>query len=177
MTCLEAQSNIMAFIDKKLNDDQVTEFVRHVKHCPNCFEELEIHYTLIVGMRELDNNKELSLNFKKDLEDELNRWDNKVRHAKRFKISTFSVVFVAAVIFLFFMYGRILNKVYNIEQRMLKERQGQFYFYEQFEDYLTACDNDIVKMATEVKVPEEKTFYEKIHLYNMTHIDYDEIEE
>ena len=169
MTCLEAQSNIMGFIDKKLPDDKVTDFVRHVKYCPNCMEELEIHYTLIVGMRELDNNKELSLNFKKDLDEELNRWDNKVKNVKRFKMSTFSIVFVAAVIFFFFMYGQILNKVYHIEQRLIKEKQGKYYFYEQFEDYMPVSQRDIVIDSIELNKPVEKTYYEKIHSYNLTH--------
>ena len=98
MTCLEAQSNIMAFVDKKLDDDSTQNFVRHMKHCDNCAEELEIYYTLIVGMRQLDNNEELSHNFKKDLYDELTRIENKAKNAKRFKISTFGIVFTAAVI-------------------------------------------------------------------------------
>ena len=29
MTCLEAQSNIMAFIEKKLPDDVIPDFVKH----------------------------------------------------------------------------------------------------------------------------------------------------
>lgn len=169
MTCLEAQSNIMGFIDKKLPDDKVTEFVRHVKHCPNCMEELEIHYTLIVGMRELDNNKELSTNFKKDLENELNKWDNKVKKVKRFKISTFSVVFVGIVIMFFFIYGQILNKVYGIEQRIIKEKQGMYYFYTCFNDYIPAGEEDLVKKMTEYQVPQEKTFYERVRIYNLIH--------
>ena len=73
MTCLEAQSNIMAFIEKKLPDDVIPDFVKHMRYCKNCREELEIYYTLIVGMHQVDNNQELSQNFAKDLENELNR--------------------------------------------------------------------------------------------------------
>ncbi len=169
MTCLEAQSNIMAFIDKKLPDDKVTEFVRHVKHCPNCMEELEIHYTLIVGMRELDNNKELSTNFKKDLENELNKWDNKVKNVKRFKISTFSVVFIGIVVMFFFVYGQVLNKVYGIEQRIIKEKQGDEYFYNCFNEYIPKPDKDLVKIKLDEQTPREETFYEKVRIYNLTH--------
>ncbi len=172
MTCLEAQSNIMGFIDKKLPDDKVTDFVRHVKHCPNCMEELEIHYTLIVGMRELDNNKELSGNFKKNLNDELNRWDSKVKNVKRFKISTFGVVFVAAVIFVFFMYGQALTKVYSIEQRIIKEKQGNYYFYDNFDAYMSVGDKDIIEIARDKNKPVEKTYYQKIRSYKATHIEY-----
>lgn len=171
MTCLEAQSNIMGFIDKKLPDDRVTEFVRHVKNCPNCMEELEIHYTLIVGMRELDNNKELPSNLKKDLENELNRWDNRVKNVKRFKISTFGIVFVTVVILFFIIYGQILNKVYDIEQRIIKEKQGNYYFYELFDDYMSFDKKDLLIVSREDNKPVEKTYYEKIHVYNITHVD------
>ena len=130
MTCLEAQSNIMAFVEKKLPDDKVTDFVRHMRYCKNCSEELEIYYTLVVGMRQLDNNEELSKDFKEELNKELNRLDHKVKSVKRFKISTFSVVFVVAVVIMFFWYTRILGKVYNIEQSILKQQQGETYFYD-----------------------------------------------
>ena len=162
----------MAFIDEKLPDEKVTNFVRHIKNCPCCFEELEIHYTLIVGMRQLDNNKELSLDFKKDLETELNKIDNKVKNVKRFKISTFSIVFVSIVVFLLFIYGKVLDRVYTIEQNMLKESQGKYYFYDNFQEYIYTEEEDLVKYVTRVEKPKEKTFYEKIHSYNITHIDY-----
>ena len=118
MTCLEAQSNIMAFVEKKLPDDKVTDFVRHMRYCKNCSEELEIYYTLVVGMRQLDNNEELSKDFKEELNKELNRLDHKVKSVKRFKISTFSVVFVVAVVIMFFWYTRILGKVCNREKHI-----------------------------------------------------------
>ena len=114
MTCLEAQSNIMAFLDKKLPDDVTADFVRHMRYCKNCSEELEIYYTLVVGMKQVDNNQELSSNFAQDLERELSRLEHKVRSAKRFKVSTFSIVFVAAIVFLMFLYNQCLGKVYNI---------------------------------------------------------------
>lgn len=170
MTCLEAQSNIMEFIDKKLPDDKITDFVRHMKYCPNCSEELEIYYTLIVGMRQLDNNLELSQNFKKDLNDELARLENKIKKVKRFKISTFSIVFAVFVVIMFLFYNRCLNKVYNIEQVMLKERQGETYFYDYFGEYIGICDENIIEYQKNIAKPAEETFYDKVHFYNLTHI-------
>ena len=56
MNCLEAQSKIMAFIENKLPDDELREFIKHVRSCKNCYEELDIYYTLIVGMKQLDES-------------------------------------------------------------------------------------------------------------------------
>ena len=43
MNCLEAQSKIVAFIENKLDDGEMLEFVRHIRSCENCAEELEIY--------------------------------------------------------------------------------------------------------------------------------------
>ena len=50
MNCLEAQSKIMAFIENKLPDDELREFIKHVRSCKNCYEELDIHRTECVQM-------------------------------------------------------------------------------------------------------------------------------
>ena len=119
----------MAFIDGKLSDAEVVDFVRHMQSCKNCSEELEIYYTLIVGMRKLDNNEDLPQNFKTLLNEDLDNAKNKVQKAKRFKFSTFGVFFVAFVFVLFLFYGRILQKVHTIEQITIKERQGDVFYY------------------------------------------------
>ena len=149
MTCLEAQSNIMAFIEKKLPDDVIPDFVKHMRYCKNCREELEIYYTLIVGMHQVDNNQELSQNFAKDLENELNRLEHRVKQAKRFKFSTFGLVFGVAVVFLFFVYNQCLDKV---------------------------CLNDIVQEVQIAQKPKESTFYEKLREYQLTHPESEETE-
>ncbi|MGN0435611.1 MAG: anti-sigma factor family protein [Wujia sp.] len=169
MTCLEAQSNIMAFIDKKLPDDKITDFVRHIRHCPNCAEELEIYYTLIVGIRQVDNNEELSQNFKEELNAELGRLDNKVKKAKRFKLSSFGVVFVCFIFAFIFFYNKTLNKVYRIEQDMMKAEQGIHYFYDYYKNYIDLCSEDIIEEYNNVELPEEPSLYEKIHVYNLIH--------
>ena len=150
MTCLEAQSNIMAFIEKKLPDDVIPDFVKHMRYCKNCREELEIYYTLIVGMHQVDNNQELSQNF--------------------------GLVFGVAVVFLFFVYNQCLDKVYNIEQRMKLEAQGDTYFYDTFGSEMSVCLNDIVQEVQIAQKPKESTFYEKLREYQLTHPESEETE-
>lgn len=169
MTCLEAQSNIMAFVDNKLADEKTTDFVRHMKHCDNCCEELEIYYTLIVGTRQLDNNEELSHDFKKDLHEQLTKIENKAKNAKRFKFSTFGIVFTLAVVGFFLFYSSVLSKVYTIEQNMIKEEQGDYYFYNHLSKYIEITSEDVIVRNKELYKPIEKTFYQKIHSYNITH--------
>ena len=139
-------------------------------------QELEIYYTLIVGMHQVDNNQELSQNFAKDLENELNRLEHRVKQAKRFKFSTFGLVFGVAVVFLFFVYNQCLDKVYNIEQRMKLEAQGDTYFYDTFGSEMSVCLNDIVQEVQIAQKPKESTFYEKLREYQLTHPESEETE-
>lgn len=176
MTCLEAQSNIMNFVEGKLPDDKVTDFVRHIRYCPNCADELEIYYTLIVGIRQVDQGEELSRDFKKEMNNELSRIEHKVKNAKRFRVSTFGIFFATAVVFLFLLYGRVLNKVNSIEQRIIKQEQGNYYFYEEFSPYLSICKEDFANLEAYFNdsVEEETdtldvSFYEMIREYNKEH--------
>jgi hypothetical protein len=178
MTCLEAQSNIMAFIDKKLPEDKVNDFVRHIKNCQNCSEELEIYYTLIVGTRQLDNNEELSKDFDKDLKNELQRISNRVKKARRFRVSAFGICFVGLIGLFGFFYNSCLERVYNREQSIIKEAQGDMYFYDVFGGCIDLCKVDLEDKYYEEKNDEflqsnldKLTFYENIRKFNLENIE------
>ncbi len=169
MTCLEAQSNIMSFIDKKLPGDTASDFVKHMRYCKNCREELEIYYTLLTGMRQLDSGEELSHDFKKDLEDDLNRIDHKIRQKHRFRVSAFGIIFAICCVALLLFYDQILNRVYDSEQRMKKEAQGDTYFYDYYSDYISLVGVDFIDAYKRVLPPVEVTDYERIQMYNLVH--------
>lgn len=63
MTCFEAQSLIIKYLNNDLKDDEMAEFLSHIDECSDCSEELEIYYTLITGMRQLEEDRELTANF------------------------------------------------------------------------------------------------------------------
>ena len=97
MNCLEAQSKIMAFIENKLPDDELREFIKHVRSCKNCYEELDIYYTLIVGMKQLDESDNISTDFKNALDKHLEEEMNRLTTVKRIANSTI-LVGIAAVV-------------------------------------------------------------------------------
>ncbi len=159
----------MTFIDRKLPDDKAEDFVNHMMHCKSCREELEIYYTLIVGMRKLDCGEELPKSFKTELDADLKRAIGRVRKVKRFKVSAFGVFFVAAIIGLIFYYGNILTRVYDHEQFLIKEAQGPSYFFDFFGENIDLCDTDFIEDTKKVPPPVEITNYEKIHKYVLKH--------
>lgn len=56
MICKEAEALVMPYIRQELPDDKLEEFLEHMEHCENCREELEIYYTVDVGIKQLDTD-------------------------------------------------------------------------------------------------------------------------
>jgi hypothetical protein len=82
MNCIDIQRLIVPFINDELNMEQLEEFIHHVRSCPKCMEELEVYYVLLAGMKQLDEDKELSVNFNQDLKDLLNLSEDRIIHDK-----------------------------------------------------------------------------------------------
>lgn len=83
MTHMEAQKMIMPFINGQLNDDELEKFLNHIRTCSECMEELEVYYTLITSMKQLDQDQELSDDYHQDLIDVLNKTDERIKNNKR----------------------------------------------------------------------------------------------
>lgn len=54
MTCEEAERLVMPYINGSITDQELEGFLKHIDHCPECREELEIYFTVDVGIRQLD---------------------------------------------------------------------------------------------------------------------------
>ena len=128
MNHLEAQSYIMPFIEGKLPENKNEDFFIHMNSCPKCREELEIYYTLIVGMKQIDNKQEVATDFSADLDRNLKKLEHKYRGRRRIRFSAFSIVMVSLIFFIAAFYGRALSSVYDFEQKKKLSSQGQYYF-------------------------------------------------
>jgi hypothetical protein len=70
MDCKELQKKFIPFIDDKLSISELDEFLHHVNQCQECREEYDIYYTMIMGMRYLEESQDISV-FKLDSEQKL----------------------------------------------------------------------------------------------------------
>lgn len=119
MNCLDVQRLIMPFINGKLSNEELGEFINHINSCPNCMEELEVYYALISGMKQLDEEKELSNDFHKDLISLIKESEDRILHNKMLHIRKRLVLLIlitaVAVISSFrigeFVVEDMLNKV------------------------------------------------------------------
>lgn len=58
MTCKEAEQQVLPYINDELTDKELGSFLDHIHHCSACYEELEIYYTLYMGLAQLDGEDE-----------------------------------------------------------------------------------------------------------------------
>ena len=54
MNCQETQRLVMPYIQDELTPEELEGFLEHVEACPDCREELEIYFTVDVGIRQLE---------------------------------------------------------------------------------------------------------------------------
>ena len=168
MTCLEAQSKIIAYIDYKLEKEEKTDFLKHIKCCENCHDELNIYYTMIEGMRQLDSNQPLSKDFSEELENRM-AYELKASKKKRELFQSSVFLAIAAVVgFGIFGYVNFLRILKEDEQKKLKDDQGEYYYSDTFDEILFGREDDTLGLNLDVTTEEAGLiFYEKVREYEM----------
>ncbi len=71
MDCERVQELIAPFVNGKLNTEETEEFLRHIDTCSECKEELEVSYSLMTAMKQLDEGTDLSDNYIQELNDKI----------------------------------------------------------------------------------------------------------
>ena len=71
MNCQETQSNVLNYINRKLDNEEITSFIEHIRECENCRDELEIYYITMIGMQQLDDGELLTADFQKALKEDM----------------------------------------------------------------------------------------------------------
>lgn len=165
MNHLEAQKLIVPFIEDRIPEDRQEDFVIHMKNCKKCHDELETYYTLLVGMKQLDNHEKLSTDFNRDLEDKLDRLERRVKNRKGVRFSAFSVVLAGILTILVILYSVSLNRVYDFEQKMKKQEQGTYYFARTLGPDMLPVREDRAQETRENQQTPEIPGYERIRGY------------
>ncbi len=165
MNHLEAQSSIMPFIEDKIPESKQEDFVLHMNSCPKCREELEIYYTLMVGMMQIDSKQEIATDFSADLSMKLKQLEHKFKGRRRRKFSAFSAIIVGMIIAIIVFYGRALSKVYLFEQDKKLKSQGNNYFSRELGDTLLISDRDRVQDSEKLSYVPEASIFKRLDIY------------
>ena len=54
MDCVTAQQLIKPYLEGYLSDKELEEFLDHVQTCPNCFDELEVYFSVYRTLENVD---------------------------------------------------------------------------------------------------------------------------
>ena len=65
MDCVKAQQLIKPYLDGYLSDRELEEFLSHVETCPDCFDELEVYFSVYRTLADVDEKGDY--NFRKKL--------------------------------------------------------------------------------------------------------------
>lgn len=109
MNCQKAQSMVLNFINNQLDKEETKEFIEHIRGCKDCWEELEIYYVMLIGLKQLDEGGELAADFKKKLQNEIDsRYNAIVKENRRqyaAKIVAVSICVAATVWLLMYLFS------------------------------------------------------------------------
>lgn len=83
MDCLKAQTCITSYVEEELSGNELKDFLIHMENCPNCKEELEIYYTLLIGTKQLDEGELTTSNFTRELDDKIKQQLRQITHFER----------------------------------------------------------------------------------------------
>lgn len=90
MTCVEAEKMVIRYIRDELTPTELEDFLNHIETCPNCREELEIHYMVDVGLKKLDE-ADGTYDIVGDLKRKVAESYRILRHVSAFQITTYAI--------------------------------------------------------------------------------------
>lgn len=166
MNCLQCQASITAFIDDKLTEEQLEDFIDHVRHCDSCYEELDIYYTLLVGMKQLDDDGNLASDFSNELAKKITKNSSRIKRKKHRQTITVSITVIALIMFVcssVYFYGIYR---YQKEQNILLQNQGEYYFKRTFGEKMFIPVGNTIRDPYIDHTITEDTFFDKIDEYN-----------
>ena len=106
MNCKQAQRLLVPYINGELDEKEEGEFVKHIRHCLECYEELEVYATVFAGIRQLDGAEE-TVNYRTLVEDSLETSEADVQD-ERFLYTYVLFLRAAAIMALIYMIVRWL---------------------------------------------------------------------
>lgn len=112
MDCREAQAFIVPFIEGNLNDEQTEKFIEHIENCTECYDELEVYYIVMVGVKQLDEDDHMLVDFNGDLKKYIAFKKEQLakKHSRSARLKFGGIMLV---LLLLFISGFVYYNIYN----------------------------------------------------------------
>lgn len=101
MECKEVQKLVTKYISKEIEDKELAQFLEHIETCKECYEELEINYTIFSALMQLDDIPNASYDMNAMLLEELKaskKYMIRKRAFDSFKKAIYVIAIVAVII-------------------------------------------------------------------------------
>lgn len=96
MRCIEAQQLVKPYIEGQLSDKQLEQFLEHVEQCPECYEELEIYFSIYETLESSgENSAEENYDFEGKLMQNMKNSRRYLHFRKAYRFFRFAVVLLA----------------------------------------------------------------------------------
>ncbi len=138
MDCKRVMELMTQFINDQLDAEDVQAFLDHVDSCPECREELEVNYSLMTAMKQLDEDTDLSENYIEELNQKIETCY--LDELKRKRSCTRRRIVLGIVVFLLLFINGITVKETRREEdkRFFRMIAGVEDMTEQDDDFGTA---------------------------------------
>lgn len=162
MDCTKCQECTKSFIDGTLPDNMIIEYYDHIEHCPSCKEDLVINYAIINALRSLNENRDLSSDFVKEVDDKLTASRNRIIHEAKAK--RFRRIFAALEIICIMVFASVfppIEKTYAFlpeesEDRIVLEINGVPSYMDPVLQAIYRYNSDVIRMLEEQKKAERE---------------------
>ena len=65
MNCVEARRMVVPYVKGELSEKELEQFLKHIDHCSDCMDELDIYFTVYQAMDLLETGERPEYDFKK----------------------------------------------------------------------------------------------------------------
>lgn len=110
MNCIEARRMVAPFVKKELSEKETEQFLRHIEHCSDCMDELDIYFTVYKALDTLDSGTHQEYNFQKMMKEELRAAKRSIVIHKAFHIFRFVILVMTELLLVISLYTGIEMK-------------------------------------------------------------------
>ena len=121
MKCIEARRMVTPFVDRKLTDKETEQFIKHIEHCSDCMDELDIYYTMYKAMDILDSGQHQEFDFKTMLENEIRSSRYGILRRKAIRAARSVILVLAEILLLVSVYTGYQMKQGEIEENIFRK--------------------------------------------------------
>lgn len=122
MDCTRVQEQIMQFVNGQLPEEELEEFVEHIDSCKECYEELQISYSLYWGLKMLEREDIDSFHIQHALDEFMEKNREKIRKKQLLRRLLRLLAVLIVVIAVFFFAFEILRMTHPELINELQER-------------------------------------------------------